>query len=911
MSRERHRQVPQGAWPIVLLLHGRQHSHQQRVRQAVVCLRCAVAAHPRPVHEAGCCHPFARAPSAKLRRTDPWTNDGSLHLRLPSTAPMFRVPGAPLALMSCALLWRPGGVCRWARHISWRAHVSCVVGNLLFSHWLSLPSPLKKKDVQRAHGSQHWVAQPPQDPETTLPRSLHLDRQHQHDSVFQLPSCFLLGTNRASEHRARPCVWHHLWCLGVERCTRARPGRFCVFALWGSGVCVMSGMLTTDSSVEVDHTWPRNLKSFRRPHIANRRICQCSATSSRLCWAYRTHNVQPATLALLDTGATRASCCALGEATRGHNSVVQVIQDAPPILWPFCRNSRTHSGTELRAADVLTSALQCSTSPSAPHAQEAGLDCTQTMAADNLGYHGPYLNTLHVQKIDYLSVGAADAGRHASVKHNLDGVLHGVVVNRKRRNLGYECWRKQSDVEAPWGQATNAASDGKTEFGTHRQPARTKQANNGPNSKRLGKLREWGETRHTGNQPKKEPGQCATRPGICTDHLKCQETVLPKANRTVSAWTCASRSQLWFAREDWKTACSVAAVRLRETHFLRVRKSTWTSRSPALRRQDSAPRRALASQHRGSVALEQPDHPHVHLPSAHHGSVSVRHDEPSSSPRTRPWTPRLCPCGNLSAGGSVPVRALRHHQASRVSFGVPSCKGLNRTHLFCRTLHVSTPAPCTPQSRGPTRNSLCGVAIMRGLATSLGRARPVGCPQSSWTWARRRCPPCTTSFSCNLLATTKNAVEANWMWTSCVTDVTQLLHWASAVALRQWSINLSLFTHSALILSQTRVPHTPCTPPLDHPPTWDKTTEFRCFAQVMWPKSVRPKSVPTSNVKLGMDVRLDKVGHNPPTTLQDLGLSTITELIWISIQCLAQWLYFNPTSQMVDNSCFRPEHSLQ
>ena len=40
----------------MLLLHRRQRSHQQRVRQAEVCLRRAVAADPRPLHEArgGC-----------------------------------------------------------------------------------------------------------------------------------------------------------------------------------------------------------------------------------------------------------------------------------------------------------------------------------------------------------------------------------------------------------------------------------------------------------------------------------------------------------------------------------------------------------------------------------------------------------------------------------------------------------------------------------------------------------------------------------------------------------------------------------------------------------------------------------------------------------------------------------------
>ena len=576
-------------------------------------------------------------------------------------------------------------------------------------------------------------------------------------------------------------------------------------------VCVMSGMLTTDSSVEVDHLWPRNQNPFRRPHIANRRICQCSATSSRLCWAYRTHNVQPATLALLDTGATRASCCALGEATRGHNSVVQVIRDALPILWPFCRNSRTHSGTELRAADVLTSALQCSTSPSAPHMlRKLALDCTQTMAADNFGYHGPYLNNLHVQKIDCLSVGGSRrAGRHACVKHNLDGVLHGVVGNRKRRNLGCECWRQQSDVEAPWGQATNAASDGKTELGTHRQPARTKQANNGPNSKRLGKLREWGETRHTGNQPKKELGQCATRPGICTDHLKCQETVLPKANRTVSAWTCASRSQLWFAREDWKTACSVAAIRLRKTHFLRVRKSTWTSRSPALAPgQRSASCSGLPTPWLGRTGAARP---YPRTPSV-------------CSPRLRLCPPRWAllqpPHAALDATAVLLRQPICRRKRSRSRSPSPSsftcffwCSFVQRpqqnpsllsnpSRLHACAVHAAIARPDVKQFvwRG---NHEGGQPVAhrvreRGRGVDVRHVRPLSLA-THWPQQKKRG---RSELNVNQLR--------HWL--------TQLLHWASAVAPRQWSINLSLFTHSALILSETRVPHTPCAPTLG-PPT--------------------------------------------------------------------------------------------
>ena len=100
--------------------------------------------------------------------------------------------------------------------------------------------------------------------------------------------------------------------------------------------------------------------------------------------------VEPITCAacnsgILDTGAAHASCCALGEATRGHNAVSSLLHAAAqqcdhtaemevPGLIP---------GTDLRPADILTSALgnaytALDVSICSPHASEAGADCTQS-----------------------------------------------------------------------------------------------------------------------------------------------------------------------------------------------------------------------------------------------------------------------------------------------------------------------------------------------------------------------------------------------------------------------------------------------------------------------------------------------------------------------------------------------------
>ena len=61
----------------------------------------------------------------------------------------------------------------------------------------------------------------------------------------------------------------------------------------------------------------------------------------------------------LDTGAAHATCCAVGEATRGHDAVTTLVHAAAQA-----RDSTTEMevlglipGTDLRPADVLTSAL--------------------------------------------------------------------------------------------------------------------------------------------------------------------------------------------------------------------------------------------------------------------------------------------------------------------------------------------------------------------------------------------------------------------------------------------------------------------------------------------------------------------------------------------------------------------------
>ena len=108
----------------------------------------------------------------------------------------------------------------------------------------------------------------------------------------------------------------------------------------------------------------------------------------------------------LDTGAAHATCCALGEATRGHNAVTALVHAAAQ----FCDCTAEMEvpglipGTDLRPADVLTSDLGNShtaldISICSPHAQQAGSDCTQTRHGAKLAYYGPHLPSLLCQNM--------------------------------------------------------------------------------------------------------------------------------------------------------------------------------------------------------------------------------------------------------------------------------------------------------------------------------------------------------------------------------------------------------------------------------------------------------------------------------------------------------------------------------
>ena len=100
----------------------------------------------------------------------------------------------------------------------------------------------------------------------------------------------------------------------------------------------------------------------------------------------------------LDTGAAHATCCALGEATRGHNAVT-AQEHAAAQSWDCTSDffvPGLNLGTDLRPADVFTSNLGNSytaldISICSQHAQQAGSDSSQSRLGAKLAHCGPHL----------------------------------------------------------------------------------------------------------------------------------------------------------------------------------------------------------------------------------------------------------------------------------------------------------------------------------------------------------------------------------------------------------------------------------------------------------------------------------------------------------------------------------------
>ena len=214
---------------------------------------------------------------------------------------------------------------------------------------------------------------------------------------------------------------------------------------------------------DVDHTWLWRLNTRHGPTLEADEYVD--SVRFRLGCA---GPMEPVTCAacnsgVLDTGAAHASCCALGEATRGHNAVSSLIHAAAQQ----CDHTSEMEvpgfipGTDLRPADVLTSALGTAytaldVSICSPHALEAGTDCTQSRVEAKLDHYGSHVDALHRQNISYTPIVWSAYGRphqdtltvlrslSKSIARKRNIASAEVVFHRLHSSITLEIWKRSA-----------------------------------------------------------------------------------------------------------------------------------------------------------------------------------------------------------------------------------------------------------------------------------------------------------------------------------------------------------------------------------------------------------------------------------------------------------------------------------
>ena len=112
----------------------------------------------------------------------------------------------------------------------------------------------------------------------------------------------------------------------------------------------------------------------------------------------------------LDPGGTHSTCCALGESTRGHNGVQDIVLDLALVADSTAEKEvigLLDTAPGLRPADVLTSAVTPGVTTAldvgiaAPAAQGAGEDCTEAMRVRKRRKYAKYLPALEAEGVVY------------------------------------------------------------------------------------------------------------------------------------------------------------------------------------------------------------------------------------------------------------------------------------------------------------------------------------------------------------------------------------------------------------------------------------------------------------------------------------------------------------------------------
>ena len=166
---------------------------------------------------------------------------------------------------------------------------------------------------------------------------------------------------------------------------------------------------------------------------------------------------------LLDKQAYHALCCSLGESTKGHNRARDVLHAGFSVSDPGAATEvegLIASAPTLRPADILTAAahpthlVAADVGICAPHAQDAGFDCTETMKQAKMRKHEPHLEELqrhglcyepatiscygrrHPDTTKMMTLAARRAARYRGLPD------HRALLKRWFRTLAAEVWRR-------------------------------------------------------------------------------------------------------------------------------------------------------------------------------------------------------------------------------------------------------------------------------------------------------------------------------------------------------------------------------------------------------------------------------------------------------------------------------------
>ena len=123
---------------------------------------------------------------------------------------------------------------------------------------------------------------------------------------------------------------------------------------------------------------------------------------------------------MMDQEAYHALCCAMAESTRGHNRVRNTFHAGCSISDHGAAmevEGLIPSRGTLRPADVLTNAVHETSTVAvdigimAPHALDAGLDCTETMKQKKMRTYEQHMPELQQQSIVYCPATFSSYGR--------------------------------------------------------------------------------------------------------------------------------------------------------------------------------------------------------------------------------------------------------------------------------------------------------------------------------------------------------------------------------------------------------------------------------------------------------------------------------------------------------------------